>query len=310
MNETSAMQIFMIVTSQKGVIDMRAGFIGAGKVGFSLGKYLKENGVEITGYFSKSPESAKSAADFTNTKLYKSIENILSDSDTLFITVPDGQISKVWDYMKNLDIKNKNICHCSGSIPSTVFFDAENRGAYRYSIHPLYAISSKATSYLDLGKACFTIEGSDAHLAELKALFSEMGNTVVAISPDSKALYHAAAVMVSNQIVALADMGTALLVKCGFSEAAAAEALSPLLLGNAQSVAEKGAVNALTGPIERGDAQTVSKHLQEIRKFAAESTVGQDILTAYTALSKQLIRIAQQKHPHKDYKHLEKELEQ
>ena len=83
-----------------------------------------------------------------------------------------------------------------------------------------------------------------------------------------------------------------------------------LLLGNAQSVAEKGAVNALTGPIERGDAQTVSKHLQEIRKFAAESTVGQDILTAYTALSKQLIRIAQQKHPHKDYKHLEKELEQ
>ena len=45
-----------------------------------------------------------------------------------------------------------------------------------------------------------------------------MGNTVVAISPDSKALYHAAAVMVSNQIVALADMGTALLVKCGFSE--------------------------------------------------------------------------------------------
>ena len=137
-----------------------------------------------------------------------------------------------------------------------------------------------------------------------------MGNTVVAISPDSKALYHAAAVMVSNQIVALADMGTVLLVKCGFSEAAAAEALSPLLLGNAQSVAEKGAVNALTGPIERGDAQTVSKHLQEIRKFAAESTVGQDILTAYTALSKQLIRIAQQKHPQKDYKHLEKELEQ
>ena len=41
---------------------MKVGFIGAGKVGFSLGKYLKENGVEITGYFSKSPESAKSAA--------------------------------------------------------------------------------------------------------------------------------------------------------------------------------------------------------------------------------------------------------
>ena len=278
---------------------MRAGFIGAGKVGFTLGKYLAMHGIEISGYYSRTPASAKEAAEFTQSRYYTSIEEITKDSDTLFLTVPDGTIGEIWDDMRNLPIKNKNICHCSGSIPSTVFFDAEKRGAYRYSIHPLYAISSKATSYLDLGKACFTIEGSDAHLAELKALFSEMGNTVVAISPDSKALYHAAA-----------DMGTALLVKCGFSEAAAAEALSPLLLGNAQSVAEKGAVNALTGPIERGDAQTVSKHLQEIRKFAAESTVGQDILTAYTALSKQLIRIAQQKHPQKDYKHLEKELEQ
>ena len=64
MNETSSMQIFMIVTSQKGVIDMRAGFIGAGKVGFSLGKYLKENGVEITVMISKSPESAKSSSRF------------------------------------------------------------------------------------------------------------------------------------------------------------------------------------------------------------------------------------------------------
>lgn len=300
----------LITSLRRKVIGMRAGFIGAGKVGFTLGKYLAMHGIEISGYYSRTPVSAKEAAEFTQSRYYTSIEEITKDSDTLFLTVPDGAIGEIWDDMRNLPIKNKNICHCSGSIPSTVFFDAENRGAYRYSIHPLYAISSKATSYLDLGKACFTIEGSDAHLAELKALFSEMGNTVVAISPDSKALYHAAAVMVSNQIVALADMGTALLVKCGFSEAAAAEALSPLLLGNAQSVAEKGAVNALTGPIERGDAQTVSKHLQEIRKFAAESTVGQDILTAYTALSKQLIRIAQQKHPQKDYKHLEKELEQ
>ena len=300
----------LITSLRRKVIGMRAGFIGAGKVGFTLGKYLAMHGIEISGYYSRTPASAKEAAEFTQSRYYTSIEEITKDSDTLFLTVPDGTIGEIWDDMRNLPIKNKNICHCSGSIPSTVFFDAENRGAYRYSIHPLYAISSKTTSYPDLGKACFTIEGSDAHLAELKALFSEMGNTVVAISPDSKALYHAAAVMVSNQIVALADMGTALLVKCGFSEAAAAEALSPLLLGNAQSVAEKGAVNALTGPIERGDAQTVSKHLQEIRKFAAGSTVGQDILTAYTALSKQLIRIAQQKHPHKDYKHLEKELEQ
>ena len=56
---------------------MRVGFIGAGKVGFSLGKYLVSNNVTVTGYFSKSSKSAKLAADFTSTKDYSSLENIL-----------------------------------------------------------------------------------------------------------------------------------------------------------------------------------------------------------------------------------------
>lgn len=101
---------------------MRVGFIGAGKVGFSLGKYLVSNNVTVTGYFSKSSKSAKLAADFTSTKAYSSLENILEDSDTVFLTVPDDIIGEVWENIRNLDIKNKKICHCSGSIASTAFF--------------------------------------------------------------------------------------------------------------------------------------------------------------------------------------------
>ena len=73
---------------------MKAGFIGAGKVGFSLGKYLVSNGVAVTGYYSKSLKSAEEAADFTKTKTYNSIASILKDSDTIFVTVPDGIIKK------------------------------------------------------------------------------------------------------------------------------------------------------------------------------------------------------------------------
>ena len=100
---------------------MRAGFIGAGKVGFTLGKYLAMHGIEISGYYSRTPASAKEAAEFTQSRYYTSIEEITKDSDTLFLTVPDGTIGEIWDDMRNLPIKNKNICHCSGSIPSTVF---------------------------------------------------------------------------------------------------------------------------------------------------------------------------------------------
>ena len=252
---------------------MRAGFIGAGKVGFSLGKYLKENGVEITGYFSKSPESAKSAADFTNTKLYKSIEDILSDSDTLFITVPDGQISKVWDYMKNLDIKNKNICHCSGSISSTVFFDGENLGANIYSVHPLYAISDKCESWKHLNKAYFTVEGSAENLDEIKSIFERAGNKVIAM-----------------------------LVKCGFDKKDAKKALVPLFTGNADTLAEKGVAAALTGPVERNDLSTITKHIEAIKAAwinESEEKVGYEMI--YLLLSEKLLSIAQEKHLDSDY---------
>ena len=85
---------------------MRAGFIGAGKVGFTLGKYLAMHGIEISGYYSRTPASAKEAAEFTQSRYYTSIEEITKDSDTLFLTVPDGAIGEIWDDMRNLPIKN------------------------------------------------------------------------------------------------------------------------------------------------------------------------------------------------------------
>ena len=87
---------------------MKAGFIGAGKVGFSLGKYLAENGIDVTGYYSRSADSAIKASEFTGTRYYKDLTDIIEDSDTLFITAPDGAITEVWEYIRNLPIKNKN----------------------------------------------------------------------------------------------------------------------------------------------------------------------------------------------------------
>ena len=75
---------------------MRAGFIGAGKVGFTLGKYLAMHGIEISGYYSRTPVSAKEAAEFTQSRYYTSIEEITKDSDTLFLTVPDGAKIKIY----------------------------------------------------------------------------------------------------------------------------------------------------------------------------------------------------------------------
>lgn len=223
---------------------MKVGFIGAGKVGFSLGKYFKTHGVSVVGYYSKTPESAKSAADFTGTKVYGTIADIVRDSDTIFVTVPDGQICMVWDCIKNLDIKNKIVCHCSGSISSAAFFDGEKLGASVYSVHPLYAVSSKYDTYKELGQAYFTLEGSEDHLQEMKDMLQDAGCKVIVMDSENKSLYHCGAVVVSNLVTGLYSLGVHILQNCGFEENDAQKALIPLFLGNAKAVAEKGPVDA------------------------------------------------------------------
>ena len=280
---------------------MKAGFIGAGKVGFSLGKYLKENGFTVTGYYSRSPKSANDAAKFTSTKAYNSITSILSDSDTLFITVPDGAISEVWDDMQNLDVKNKNICHCSGSISSTVFFNGEKLGASVYSVHPLYAISDKKNSWKELHKAYFTIEGSKNHLEEIKKVFQSSVNKVIVTSKENKALYHCSAAVVSNLITGLFTVGADMLCQCGFTKEDATKALIPLFIGNAKSIEKNGPIASLTGPVERNDISTIEKHLDALN-------FNKQYKMIYTLLSEKLIDIAKEKHVDRNYTEMTEEI--
>ena len=99
---------------------MQISFIGAGKVGVSLGKYFISKGRKVGGYYSLSPESAAWAANFTNTKQYQSIEEIISSSDMIFFTVPDDKIGEVWEVAKPY-AHGKIIAHCSGIHSSNIF---------------------------------------------------------------------------------------------------------------------------------------------------------------------------------------------
>lgn len=281
------------------VINIKFGFIGAGKVGFSLGKYLKENNIDISGYYSKSQHSAREAAIFTKTKQYNNLENLIKDSDTIFITTPDSEISVIWSEIDKLSIKDKLICHCSGSISSEIFSNINNHGAYGYSIHPMFAISDKYNSYKNLSQAFITIEGHKKHIEFLKQLFSQLGNDVAIISKENKVLYHAASVTVSNLVLGLINNGINYLEECGFTHDMAIKALYPLIEFNLKNIREKGAINSLTGPVERGDLLTVINHLSVLKEEDKE---------LYKLLSKNILKIAKIKNPDRDYKNLDEYL--
>ena len=116
------------------VVTIRIGFIGAGKVGFSLGKYFRDNNLKVIGYYSKDLDSAKKAAEFTDSKYYDDMENLVKECDTIFITTPDGMINEIWSCVKELSIKGKIICHCSGSLSSRVFSNNEYYNSYGLSL--------------------------------------------------------------------------------------------------------------------------------------------------------------------------------
>lgn len=279
---------------------MRIGFIGAGKVGFSLGKYFTEHDMCVTGYYSRNPESSKEAAAFTKTKYYEKLEEIVKESDTLFLTVPDGSISKVYSEIIRSDIEGKVLAHCSGALSSAVFSGISLKGAYGYSIHPICAVSDKLTGSQDLSKAYFTIEGDEKYLQVFLDLFHRLGNPMEVIAPEAKVKYHGAAVFASNLVAGLYETASQLLKDCGLSEEFSQHALLPLFLGNAGNIASKGATQALTGPVERADAKTVEKHLQALTGRERE---------IYRLLSEQLVEIAKRKNPDREYEDVRKLLQ-
>ena len=286
---------------------MKTGFIGAGKVGCSLGKYLSIHGVAVTGYYDRDTKYAGEAARFTGTVAFASVEEAIRENDVLFITVPDGIIPSVFEEIKNacanaeagIDLKGKYICHCSGSISASDAFDGiDNTGAYGYSVHPLFAVSDRFETYRELADAFFTLEGDSSHIDDIRKMLEAAGLKVRVIDSKDKVKYHLAAVITSNMVLALMDTGLDKLRECGFSEEDARRAIRPLVIGNVAHAMDVGTVKALTGPIERGDIKTIARHLDQIEDS--------DEKRLYILLSQRLLEIAKSKNKDRDYSSLEK----
>ena len=218
---------------------MVIGFIGCGKVGFSLGKYFSLKGITLSGYYSKFYKDAKEASEFTNSKAYENINDLVQDSSMIFITTPDDSIHEVLQKLSNFNLTNKIICHTSGSLTSSIFLDINNSDAFAYSIHPIFPFSDKYNSYKNLQNAYFSIEGPENHIHELKDFIQSLGNKSFVINKDDKALYHLASVTVSNLVLSLINTGCSYLSQCGLSENDALEALLPLIQNNIDNIKTK-----------------------------------------------------------------------
>lgn len=279
---------------------MITGFIGAGRAGCSIGKYLSQKGIPLAGFYDLSKEEADSAAEFTASKSFASVQDLIATCSLVFLTTPDGIIPKAWEMIRACPLEGKIICHCSGALTADAFTGIEQAHAYGCSLHPMLPFNSRFSSSEILEHAFFTIEGHPKAVKEVSKMFTGLGNTVCPIDRSCKPKYHAAASILSNQVTAVLDTGYRLLEECGFTREDAIHATKTLVLQNIENVLQYDCVQSLTGPIERGDIQTVQKHI---------NCLEQEDKSMYQVLGLKLVKIAKKKHPQKDYGKLKDYLE-
>lgn len=245
---------------------IKIGFIGPGKVGVNLGRYFTHKGLDLSGFYGKDIKSASEAANITKSKFYDNIQELIKESDILFITTSDDIISIIDSKLSKFDLKSKSICHTSGSLKSNVLCNAKHSGALIYSIHPIFAFSNKNMNLEGFEKIYFSIEGDILEGSIVLKLFKVLGNNFFIRDKETSSTYHLANVFISNLILSLLEVGINYFKTLGLSEEEALKAVKPLINGNIESIYSKGFINSLTGPVLRGDVKTIEKHLSVLKE--------------------------------------------
>ncbi|SCY66557.1 Predicted oxidoreductase, contains short-chain dehydrogenase (SDR) and DUF2520 domains [Alkaliphilus peptidifermentans DSM 18978] len=243
---------------------MKIGFIGGGRVGRSFGKYLVNKGFEVTGYYSRSYTSAITAASYTNSTAYDILHELIEDSDAIFITTPDDSIKIVCNEMVESGKLKKGqiLIHMSGAHSSSILQTATEFGCHIYSLHPLQAFANIDVAVEKLKNTVFSLEGDNDNIEKVIDILKACGNEYFIIDGENKALYHGAACVASNYLVTLMDLSLKMLEAAGIEPMYGFKAMSPLIYGSLENIMTLGASDALTGPIPRGDLNTIERHLK------------------------------------------------
>ncbi|MBF4695391.1 Rossmann-like and DUF2520 domain-containing protein [Fusibacter ferrireducens] len=240
---------------------MKFGFVGAGKVGQTFGRYLSQNGYPVVGYYSRTYAHAENAAIAVQGRAYDSLESLAQDSEMIVLTVTDQMIEGVSRALCHLKTQGqvRFVVHMSGALSARIL---ERREGIQYaSIHPMQSFAKVEEALAQMPNTVFGIEGDEQAVSVFEDIFRAVGNDIIKLTEAQKVNYHLAAVIVSNYLVTLMQFGLSQMAAIGIEESTGIKALLPLIRGTLANVETFGPEKALTGPIVRGDYQTVKAHL-------------------------------------------------
>lgn len=269
---------------------MKVGFVGAGAAGGALARALAAAGVPVVAVTGKGPERAHTlAAAIPECAAVPTAQDVADRADLVVLAVPDRAIAEVCASVRWR--ADAAVVHCSGAHSLDVLEPARAAGALVGGCHPLQTLTGAPEDAARLAGSVFGIEAEEPLRGMLADLVESIGGRPVFLSARDKALYHASAVLISNYTVTLAATAAGLWEAFGVDRRDGLRALLPLLQGTVANLEQHGVPNALTGPIARGDAGTLERHLNVLADYRP------DLLPLYRELGRHTVPLARERDP-------------
>jgi predicted short-subunit dehydrogenase-like oxidoreductase (DUF2520 family) len=260
------------------------GIIGPGRAGLGLAVALSRAGYRVIGVHGRRDKMVPRGVRLT----VGGGPPWLADAEVVLLAVRDealvGCVAElgVAEGLRTGQV----VLHLSGALSSEALAPLRSRGPAVGSMHPLMTVSADPISaWRHFRGATFALEGDFDAVLAAERMARALGGSPVMIAPEAKAPYHAGAVVASNYVAALLDAAIELLGRAGIEREAAVTALLPLARATLDNVERVGPAQALTGPIVRGDAATVRRHLM---------VIGPEIEPLYRAVGMATLRLARE----------------
>lgn len=260
----------------------RVFIIGAGHVGRGLFRAFRASGVEVIGLHGKRPSGIATSSG--------EIPNDAAQANVVILCVRDNQLD---DAIQEVAAAARDgriargtvILHTSAIAEPAGLVALSSAGYPGGTFHPLVPFSDPDVSAELLRKAWIGIDGENAAKNASRRIAGHLGARTLEIPPGRKPAYHAAAVISSNFPVVLASVAGHLLHDIGIPDASAYQAVDSLMSGAIANMKQTLPDDALTGPVVRGDAETVGKHLRALEGLEPAREI-------YRALSSAAVEIA------------------
>jgi predicted short-subunit dehydrogenase-like oxidoreductase (DUF2520 family) len=258
---------------------LRVGVIGAGRVGAVLGAALRARGHEIVSVAGESDASLRRAAELLPGVPVAKPTAVGRACELLLLTVPDDMLENVVSQLAASGALHAGqlVVHTSGSHGLRVLEPAVRVGARAVALHPAMTFTGTPRDLERLPACVFGVTVGPLERDWASALVAELGGELMWVPEDRRGLYHAGLAHGANHLVTLVSQAMELLGAAGADDPAGV--LRPLLVAALDNALAEGD-SALTGPIVRGDVNTVRAHLAEIAASAP------DTLPSYVALAR------------------------